>query len=251
MNQIKPIEYESIIVKVVDDVYKNFKDNCGNEFEIPDNMDEFFKNNQELKTRSDLDALGVALDKTFSDWKPNDNNLDKSILLNHLMSVLQSAVIAILSFESSLKNEALPVGTVTTKVGLDLIVATAVQIVGQKSIELVKGFDELELKNDPLIIFDKLNKLVNQISELQAETAFAKLMDNLIEYIRTFQVCYQKLSEVQTDEFTAARIKMFMRYLDTNYLFIFALRIVLTYPYQEGLIEPEVFKNIIPKIELF
>ena len=180
MNQIKPIEYESIIVQVVNGVYLNLKDNCTREFHVPQPILDFFEATKKIKTREDIESFGAALDKTFGEWKPISEQPDKTILLNHLMSILQNAIIVIRSLDKNLENEALPTKVITEKLGLDLVVATAVQMVGQKSAELIKEFDQLELKNDPLIIFAKLNDFVHKVAEQEAEAAFAKLIDNLI-----------------------------------------------------------------------
>lgn len=250
MEKIKPIEYEKIVIKIIDEVYKNFRQNYQSEFIAPQNIDDYFKKTNSLKTIEDLKNFGIEFDKTFKKWEVKDGDIKKTITLNHFLSILQNAVIVIMSIDKSLESEKLPLHVVDEKIGLNIIVATAVQAVGLKANELVAEFEKLNLKNDPLIIFEKLNNLLNKIKNLDATQAFSLLMNNILEFNQVYSNCYEKLSQIQIDDFTSKRISMFMSYMNTYYLFVYLLHLTLIYPKQEGLLEEKVFQNIIPDIKL-
>ncbi|AHI53349.1 hypothetical protein [Spiroplasma culicicola] len=251
MKQIKPIEYENIIVNVVDEVYVNFKQNSQKDFEFPKNISEFFEKNDHLTKRKDIETFGVELDKTFGDWKVIDENLDKLIIINHLLAILQNSVIVLMSIDKNLENEKLPTKVIEQMGGVDLIVATGVQALGVKANELTEMFDELELSKDPLIIFDNLNKLLTKVKNLEAQQAFSLFMENILEFNLSYKNCYEKLSQLNVDEMSDKRVQMFMEYMNAQYLFVFLLRLTLIYPLQENMMPQEAFNNIIPNINLY
>ncbi|QEH62363.1 hypothetical protein SCHIN_v1c11700 [Spiroplasma chinense] len=251
MKQIKPIEYERIVVSMINEVYENFAKNHKIDFKAPENIEEFFKNNKSLDVRKDIENFGIELDKTFGDWKPLDENMDRMIVINHLLAILQNSIIVLMSIDKNLESEKLENEKIVEMGGVDILIATGVQALGVKANELTELFDELKLKNDPLIVFEQLNKHFIAIKNLEAEQAFSLFMQNVLEFITSYRNTYEKLSQVKEDEFSQNRIQMFMEYMNAYYLLVILLKLTLVYPYQEGLIEQQAYENIVPNIKLY
>ncbi len=251
MKTIKPINYEIIIIKRVNTVYENLKQNISNEFKIPKNIEEFLKNNSQLHTREEAELFGQEFDKTFGEWKPLDNNSDKLIILNHLMSIFQNAIIVLISLDVNLEKEKLEKEIVKDSKGIDIIVATAVQTFGVKTNELLEKYKELNLKEDTNNTFKPMDDFLKKVSELDAQSAFSKLMENILEFNQNYTNTYKRLSTIEEDQLSTKRIEIFMEYMNFYYLMVYLLELILIYPLQEGMMNQTVFDNIMPNICLF
>ncbi|AGR41635.1 hypothetical protein [Spiroplasma taiwanense] len=247
MKEIKPINYENLIITKVNNVYQNFKMNVNKDFEIPELIKDFFVKNPQLQKKEDIENLGISLDKTFNDWQQNE----KSIIITHLLSILQNSLIVLFSIQRNLETEKIDSKIITSTAGVDVIIGTSVQALGMKSNELLKKFDELQLLNDPQKIFNSTNNFLIKISQMSAELAFTKLMENLIEFNQSYQQSYQKFATSIEDEFTPKRMKLLMEYINAYYLFNFLLELILIYPLQEEMMTKEAFDNILPNIIMY
>ncbi|ALD66869.1 hypothetical protein [Spiroplasma cantharicola] len=251
MKAIKPINYEKIIIKRVNSVYQNLKQNISKEFKIPNNIEDFLNKNSQINTREEVELFGKEFDKTFGDWKALDNNSDKLIILNHLMSIFQNSIIVLISIDVNLEKEKLEKEIVTDSRGIDIIVATAVQAFGVKTNELLEKYSKLNLQEDSNNTFKPMNDFLKIVSELDAQSAFSKLMENILEFNQNYTNTYKRLSMIQEDQLSTKRIEIFMDYMNAYYLMIYLLELVLIYPLQEGMMNQKVFDNIMPNINLF
>ncbi|AUB32123.1 hypothetical protein [Spiroplasma floricola] len=251
MKEIKSINYEKIIVKRVNTVYENLKQNIKNEFKVPSNIESFLNENSQLSTREDIENLGKEFDKTFADWEVLDKNLDRLILLNHLMSILQNSIIVLISIDVNMEKENLEKEVITNPKGIDVIVATAVQAFGVKANEMIAKYEQLNLDQDTNEVFKPLNKFFKEVSKQDVESAFAKLMENILEFNKNYKNIYIRLSNIKEDSLTNQRIEMFMEYMNTYYLMTYLLEIILVYPLQEEMMNQQAFDNIMPDITLY
>ncbi|AGR42506.1 hypothetical protein [Spiroplasma diminutum] len=251
MKTIKQINYEKIIVKRVNTVYENLKVNIGKEFKIPKNIEEFINKNSQLSTREEIELFGQEFDKTFGDWIVLDGNQDKLIILNHLMSILQNSIIVLISIDVNLEKENVEKEVINNSKGIDIIVATAVQAFGVKTNELLEKYKELDLDQDTHQVFKSINEFLKVVSKQDAQAAFAKLMDNILEFNQNYNNSYKRASNINEDELSSKRIEIFMEYMNTYYLMVFLLELILIYPLQEGMMNQQVFDNIMPNIVLY
>ncbi|WP_338984984.1 hypothetical protein [Spiroplasma endosymbiont of Diplazon laetatorius] len=251
MKAIKPINYEKIIIKRVNTVYENLKTNIEKEFKVPSNIEDFIKNNSQLSTREEVEKFGQEFDKTFGDWMPIDENSDRLIILNHLMSILQNSIIILISIDVNLEKEKIEKQVINDSRSIDIIVATAVQAFGVKTNELLEKYKELKLEEDTHEVFKPLNNFLKVVSEQDAQSAFARLMENILEFNQNYNNTYTRLSAIEEDNLSNQRIEMFMEYMNTYYLMVYLLELILVYPLQEGMMNQQVFDNIMPNIALY
>ncbi|AUM63013.1 hypothetical protein [Spiroplasma monobiae] len=251
MKAIRPINYEKIIIKRVNTVYENLKVNVSKEFKVPSNIENFLAENNQLLTREDVEKLGQEFDKTFGDWVPLDENSDRIIILNHLMSILQNSIIILISIDVNLEKENIEKEIINDSRGIDIIVATAVQAFGVKTNELLEKYKDLKLDQDTNEIFKPLNNFLKTVSQQDAQAAFAKLMENILEFNQNYNNTYNRLSKIAEDSFSNQRIEIFMEYMNTYYLMVYLLELILIYPLQEGMMNQQAFDNIMPNITLY
>lgn len=247
-----PLEYEKIICEQATLWVENFMSNIVNMFDVPNNVIEYVKNNPKYTNQAELEKLGVELDKTLIEWKPKDGNMEKSILINHFMSMLQNAVIILASLKINLEKEELPAGIARVSGAVDVIVGTAVQMYAVKADILTKQYKEIGLETDPNQVFLQSNKSMLKVLEQDAKEAFAHLIENIMIFTVNYQKMYATLSSQDSeDKLQPKRIELFMQYLDSYYLLSFMLILCLTYPVQNGLMQQEVFDSLCPKITIF
>ncbi|QHX37039.1 hypothetical protein [Spiroplasma sp. BIUS-1] len=251
MKTIKPINYEKIIIKRVNQVYENLKLNMSKEFKIPENIETFLNDNKQLSTREEIEKFGQEFDKSFGDWIPLDENSDRLIILNHLMSILQNSIIILISIDVNLEKENIEKQIINDSRGIDIIVATAVQALGVKTNELLEKYKDLGLDQDTHEVFKPLNNFLTSVSQQDAQSAFAKLMENILEFNQNYNNTYNRLSSIEEDKLSSQRIEMFMEYMNTYYLMVYLLELILIYPLQEGMMNEQAFNNIMPNINLY
>ncbi|WP_339020790.1 hypothetical protein [Spiroplasma endosymbiont of Atherix ibis] len=251
MKKIKPINYEKIIVKRVNTVYENLKQNIKKEFKVPLNIESFFNKNTQLSTREDIENLGKEFDKTFGDWKVLDKNSNRLIILNNLMSILQNSIIILISIDVNLEKEKLEKEVINDSKGIDVIVATAVQAFGIKTNEMIEKYEQLKLDQDKNEVFKPLNKFFKEVAKQDAQSAFSKLMENILEFNQNYKNTYIRLADIKEDNLSNQRIEMFMEYMNIYYLMTYLLEIILIYPLQEEMLNQQAFDNIMPDITLY
>ncbi|QGS52406.1 hypothetical protein [Spiroplasma tabanidicola] len=249
--EIKPIEYEKIITNAINEVYKNFQKNVSKDFIVPETIQDLFKQLKEIKSKKDLDTFGLTFDKSFPDWKPAVENSDQLIMLNHLMSIFQNAAVVIMSIDNNLEEEKLPKGVVSEMGGLDIIVTTTVQAFGVKANELIKAYEERVKNDSELNMYENIHNSLKKIINIPAEQAFRDLVQNLVDFFESYFLAYKKLSEAKEINWTKDKIDMLMDYVNSFYLLALFMRLVLTYPKQEGLMTEEVFNRIVPNINIY
>ncbi|QBQ08170.1 hypothetical protein SGLAD_v1c09710 [Spiroplasma gladiatoris] len=249
--EIKPIEYEKIITSAVNEVYNNFLNNVEKDFVVPKIMKELFSNLKNITNKEDLDTFGITFDKSLSEWKSENENSDKLVLLNHMMAIFQNAVVVILSLDNNLEKEKLEKGIVKEMGGLDIIVTTTLQAFGTKSNELIEAYQNRYEIDKELNIFENINNTLKRIVDIPADQAFRDLVQNLIDFFESYFLGYKKLSETKSINWTKEKFDMLMDYANAFYLLAFFTRLVLTYPKQEGLMPEEVFNKIVPTINVY
>jgi len=251
MKEIHQIKYEQIIINRVNTVYQNFRENVRNDFLVPKNILESFEILQTFSKRADIEQFGIGLDKTLNDWKTINENSEQLIIINHFLSILQNAVIVLLSIDTNLKKEKLGTSIIKDKAGADVVFATAVQAVGFKSNELLEKYEKLDLKKDEKNFFKNLNDHIIHITNLDFHGAFSKVVENILEFNLRYNKTYKELSIHNTDDLSQKRIELFMDYMNTYYLFYFLLDLLLQYPLNEGMMTNTQYTNLIPNINLY
>lgn len=247
-----PLEYEKIICEKTTSWYNNFMSNISEILTIPKNIKSFYDKNKELKKQEDIENLGKELDQTFNEWKSIKGIIEEAILVNHFMSVLQNAAIVLESLKLNLKKDDLPIGVIHLSNGIDIMITTGVQMFAVKADQITKKYLDLKLENDKNMYFNQLNKNLLAILEQNAEQAFGKYLENIMEFSITYLTVYDKLTKQEvSDKFADQRIEMFMECMDAYYLLSFMLILALTYPFQNGVMDEKSYNSLLPKFEIF
>ncbi|AKU80284.1 hypothetical protein [Spiroplasma turonicum] len=245
------LNYEKIMIARVDKVYQNMKNNIRDHFAIPKNVLEFLEDNIDLKSMSNLENLGETIHKSFKDWQPLNNNKDELIIINHLLSIIKNAIVVMLSLDTNLKSSELETKSISTKEGIDTLITTSVQAIGVKFSELNFKYNELGLDQDNQEVFKNFNIWIIKVTELDSMLAVSMLLENMMTFIDNYNQLQNKLAKTKEDELSVKRFDLFMQYLETYYLIVLLLELVLTYPLNEGLMNKQAFDKMLPNINLY
>ncbi|ASP28727.1 hypothetical protein SCORR_v1c09550 [Spiroplasma corruscae] len=249
-NNIKPLNHEKIIINRVDVFYKNLKENIRNSFEVPKVVLDFFEDFPAINSIKEVERFGECVNSSIKEWKPI-NNENEIIIINYILSIIKNAMVVILSINTNLKKEGLEKNTIKTKKGVDVMISTAVQAIGVKFSDLTFKYNELMMEKDSQEVFKNFNLWLNTVIEQDSMLAFSMLIDNIFSFIDNYKKLNNKITSIKEDEFNNSRVTLFLDYIETYYLLVLILELVLTYPLNEGLMNETTFINMLPNINLF
>ncbi|AKX34666.1 hypothetical protein SLITO_v1c10550 [Spiroplasma litorale] len=250
-DNIKPLNYEKIIITRVNEIYQNIKQNIRDSFKVPKTVTAFFEEVSTLNSLEELEKFGECVNASIKEWKPISDNQDEIIIVNHILSIIKNSIVVLMSINTNLKKEELETKIIKTKKGIDILITTAVQALGIKFSELCFKYNELKLENDKQEIFKNFNLWLTKVVEQDSMLAFSMLIENMLSFIENYKQLNNKIINVVDDDMSQSRVQIFMDYIETYYLLVFLLELVLTYPLQEGLMNQTTFNNMLPNINLY
>ncbi|WP_338972734.1 hypothetical protein [Spiroplasma endosymbiont of Panorpa germanica] len=250
-NKYKPVDYAEIIISEVDSAYKNFIKNNSKLFVLPEEIATFIKNTKKISDRENLERYTVVLEKNFIKitCKPEKENF--AIFLNHHFYLVRNSLINIKSIDANLEEQKLETSVISEPMGMDIVALTAVHMLGANASQLQETYKKLELQNDDQSVYKSLIKFLEDTLNLDGESAFKMLLDNIANYLQKYNEVYKVISDLPEDEMSAKRIEMFMYCTDAYFLLGIIYKILLKTPLNSGVIDQDIYDRLSPELDAF
>ncbi|AXK50936.1 hypothetical protein [Spiroplasma alleghenense] len=250
-NKYKPVNYAELIISEVDSAYKNFIKNYSKLFTLPEEIQDFIKTNKRIGDQEQLEKYTVVLEQNFTKISCNQGKENFAIFLNHHFYFVRNSLINIKSIDANLLEQKLPTSVISEPMGMDIVALTAVHMLGANATQLQETYQKLELEKDDKAIYSNLIKFLSDTLNLDGESAFKMLLDNIANYLQNYNEVYKGISDLPEDDFSAKRIEMFMYCTDAYFLLGIIYKILLTTPLNNGVIDKDIYGRLVPELDAF
>jgi hypothetical protein len=250
----KPLEWRKIIMGMVNDFYKNYMDNIGKMFSVPQKLTQYYEKNEKFKDIAQMKEFIELLDSEKNEWKTFGAQNETAPVYFQLVFINACNVLE--SLKANLTKEEIKGDKIEISGGIDVIASTAMHMLATFGNELVDSYKKYDLVNDQKHIFDHATRNLVMILNQNAQEAFSKLLDNMMLFNQTFRQLNQLMAEVvgepgTEDRHEGPRAQLYIAYSNAFILNSMMLTLLVTYPFENGKLPEPAFNQMKPVINLF
>jgi hypothetical protein len=250
----KPLEYKKIILNMTNDFYENYMNSIGTHYSVPADIMKYDEKKEKFKDIKHLEDYIAILESVKNEWKtfgsPNET------IPVYFQLVFVNACNVLNSIKQNLAKEDIKGDKIEASNGIDILASTAMQILATIGNELTESYDRFELQNDKKNIFAHAQKMLLGILNQNAQDAFTKLIDNLLQFGQIYRQIQQGFVSVipepgTDDPYEGPRTQLLIAYSNGFIITAMMLTLLLHYPFENGMMPEPAFNQMKPNINLF